>query len=253
MPQWLAVMIALTLDGLAGLTGALLSDRWVGRHTTALISFAAGALIAAALLDALPEAVDVLGTSATAWALGGFIVAAALEGALGGHHHAEDAHEHAHTRDDAHGRGHTHVHTLPAVLLASDALHNLGDGAAIAAAFALSPRAGVATALAVIAHEIPQEIGDYALLRRAGWSRARSLVALAAVQLSAVGGAVAVSLAAHATHTLTGYVLAVASGSFLYIGAADLLPEVREAPGRGRVIGFGLGLGAILAAGLLTA
>ncbi|RKH50665.1 ZIP family metal transporter [Corallococcus llansteffanensis] len=231
----LLVFIAVGLDGLAGLAGGVLSERWLQRHLPALVAFAAGTLLAAVFLEVLPEAVAALGDAAFTWALGSFVILALLEWALGHHHHHVEA-----------AAGHVHSHgapTLPAALLASDALHNVGDGAAVAAAFLVSPNAGFATAFAVIVHELPQEVGDYALLRAAGWSRVRSLVALGGVQLTAVAGAAAVLLGTRHLPSLQGTVLAIAGGSFLYIGAVDLLPELRRGlDSRKRVGGFLCGL-----------
>ncbi|RKG96497.1 hypothetical protein D7V97_35565 [Corallococcus sp. CA053C] len=249
----LLVFIAVGLDGLAGLAGGVLSERWLQRHLPALVAFAAGTLLAAVFLEVLPEAVSARGDAAFTWALGSFVTLALLEWALGHHHHhAEAAAGHAHDHAHGHAHGHTHTHgvpTLPAALLASDALHNVGDGAAVAAAFLVSPKAGFATAFAVIVHELPQEVGDYALLRAAGWSRLRSLVGLGAVQLTAVAGAAAVLLGTRHLPSLQGTVLAIAGGSFLYIGAVDLLPELRRGPdSRKRVGGFLCGL--LLIAGL---
>ena len=232
--------IALTLfiDGIAGLAGGLVSERKLERYATALVGFAAGALLAAAFLDALPEAFARVGADASLWAFGGFGAAALLEWTLGRHAH-----------EDAGARA-----TVPPVLLASDALHNAVDGAGIAAAWLLSTRAGLATAIAVIAHELPQEVGDFALLRRFGWPRRRALAALFAVQLTAVVGAVGVVLAAAGTAALAARVIALAAGSFLYIGAVDLLPELRVEAGRRRrrqrALGFGAGVVIVAAAGL---
>jgi zinc and cadmium transporter len=194
------------------------------------VGFAAGALLSAVFLELLPEAVAAQGPSAFRWAFASFMVLAVVEWGLGHHHHASMG---------------TQSRTLPAALLASDALHNLGDGAAVSAAFLMSPQAGVATALAIIAHELPQEVGDYALLRAAGFSRARALVALSLVQLTAAVGAGAVLLGSHLIQDLGGIVLAIASGTFLYIGATDLLPEMRSASpaqGRGQWVGVLCGL-----------
>ncbi len=236
MSRWLPVVLALGCDGLAGVTAALFSEPWLARRGPALVSFAAGALIAAALLDVLPEAISELGPVAPAWAFGGFVGALTLEWLLGGHHH-----------DGREPRA-----TLPLVLLASDAVHNVGDGAAIAAAFLHSERAGIVMAIAVIAHEVPEEVGDYAILRRAGYGRRRALLSLGVVQLTAVIGAIAVAIASAQAHRLAAYILAIASGSFLYIGATDLLPELRRsATGSARAAAFALGVGAIVLAGVL--
>ncbi|WP_375770504.1 ZIP family metal transporter [Archangium gephyra] len=246
---WLAVLA----DGLAGLTGGLLSERWLKRHLAALVAFAAGALLGAVFLEILPEAVEAAGMGAFRWALASFLALTFVEWFLGPHHHDHSTH----------APGHPHHHaeamnaptTVVPSLLAADALHNIGDGAAVAAAFLVSPQAGVATALAVIAHELPQEVGDYALLRAAGLSRARALLALGAVQLTAVAGAGAVLLGSRWVAGLEGIILALASGTFLYIGATDLLPELRHTPdqrtARGRLLGFLLGLALVATAGVL--
>lgn len=238
LPTWMTIALTLAIDAAAGLAGGLLSPRWLARRTLALVGFAAGALLAAAFLDALPEATARLGPSAASWAFGGFVAAALLEWAIGGH---------------GHGGGAPSRQALPVVLLAADALHNVVDGAAIAAAWLVSPRAGLATAIAVVAHEVPQEVGDFALLAHAGWSRRRALAALFLVQLTSVAGALGVAAAARTAEMLANVVVAVASGSFLYIGATDLLPELR-AQRRGRLIGVGFVAGAavVALAGRLT-
>jgi zinc and cadmium transporter len=233
----LLIALVLVANGFAGLAGGLLSERWLRRRQAALVAFAAGALLTASFVEVLPESVEALGTRALSWSFAGFVAFAILEWSLGHHHR----------------RGHEEApSTLPASLLFSDALHNVGDGAAIAAAFLVSPGLGVATALAVIAHEVPQEVGDYALLRALGFSRRRGLLALAAVQATAVLGAVGVVLAAQRFEEVVGAVLAIAAGTFLYIGATDLLPEVHS--GRTpsdrlqRVLGFAAGVALIGAA-----
>lgn len=243
---WLAVLA----DGLAGLAGGLLSERWLSRHLSALVAFAAGALLGAVFLDIFPEAVEAAGPGAFRWALASFLALTLVEWFLGPHHH-----DHSH-----HAPSHPHHHehmgptsTVVPSLLAADALHNLGDGAAVAAAFLVSPQAGVATAMAVIAHELPQEVGDYALLRAAGLSRTRALMALGGVQLTAVAGAGVVLLGSKMVQGLEGIILALASGTFLYIGATDLLPELRRGStpreARERMLGFLLGLALVAVAG----
>ncbi len=244
---WLAVLA----DGLAGLAGGLLSERWLTRHLSALIAFSAGALLGAVFLEVLPEAVEATGPSAFQWALASFLALTFFEWFLGPHHHDHSTHVPGHHH-------HAHLGTSPTVvpsLLAADALHNIGDGAAVAAAFLVSPQAGVATAMAVIAHEVPQEVGDYALLRAAGFSRPRALLVLGGVQLTAALGAGAVLLGSQLVQGLEGIILALASGTFLYIGATDLLPELHHSPTprarRGWMVGFLLGLALVALAGVV--
>lgn len=211
--NWLLIVLTIVLDGLAGLTGGLLSDRWLKRHQAALIGFAAGAILSAVFLDVLPETIDELGAYALKWAFGGFVTLAFVEWLVGHHHHA----------------GQLVSATLPPSLLISDALHNIADGAAVAAGFLISIHVGAVVAIAVIAHEVPQEVGDYALLRVAGWRRTESLFALAAVQFTAFLGAFAVLGASERIQNLTAIILSIAAGTFLYIGATDLLPELHSA------------------------
>ena len=237
---WLYIAVALVALGIAGLAGGLLSERRLVRYQAPLVVFAAGALLGAVFLDILPESIATFGKRALPWSLASFIVLAILEWAAGHHHHTEDKSP--------------PKRLLPLTLLASDALHNVGDGAAIAAAFLVSTRAGVAMGLAIVAHEVPQEVGDYAVLRAAGYSRRRSLAALAAVQLTAVVGAVGVIVAAGRLPNFTGAMLSIAAGTFLYIGATDLLPEIHSGHStvdrRERLAGFLSGVAFIAIASL---
>jgi zinc and cadmium transporter len=233
---WLPIALTILADGLAGLSGGLLSERWLSRHHAALIGFAAGALVAAVFLDVLPEAVAIAGRGALTWAFVGFVAMALIEHRLG-HHHA---------RGEGGAAG-----IVPLTLLVSDALHNVADGAAVAAAFLSSAHAGLGVAVGVVAHELPQEVGDYALLRAAGWGRGRALAALAGVQLTAAAGAVGVMLAATHFQRLVAVVLSLAAGTFLYIAATDLLPEIHSgrtpAERRRRMAGFLCGIAVLCA------
>lgn len=224
---WVALAIA--LDGAAGLAGALVPERWLVRYRPALLGFAAGALLAAAVLDLLPEALAAQGARVFPWLLASIVALAAFEWLLPMHDH----HDHV-------GRA------TPYALLGSDALHNFGDGMAIAAAFLQSPRFGVITTLAVLVHEVPQEVADYAVLRNADLGKRRALLGLVGVQLTAGLGAI-VTLAGASIAGANGFVLAIAAGTFVYIACVGLLPDVlRRGPRHERV-----GALAALAAGVL--
>jgi zinc and cadmium transporter len=232
---WLWVAAAVTVDGAAALVGGLLPESWLQRRRAGLIGFAAGALLGAAMLDILPEAIELRGVEALWWATGSFIGIALAEWSLSVH---------------VHRRGGTPAPVPPHTLLASDALHNIADGVAIATAFLLSVPLGVVTSLAVIVHEVPEEVGDYVLLREAGISKRSALVALAGVQATAAIGAFGTLVAASQTRQLAGIALSIAAGTFLFIAATDLLPEVlRSQVGRRdrleAVTGFVLGAAAI--------
>lgn len=104
---------------------------------------------------------------------------------------------------------------LAAMLLGADAFHNAADGAAIAASFLVSPRLGIITSVAVIAHEVPEELADYVLLRNSRLTRGWALLAMTGVQLTAGIGALITLLSAAAWQNVSGLALGIAAGTFL--------------------------------------
>ena len=133
----------------------------------------------------------------------------------------------------------------------ADLLHNFTDGAIVGAAVLTSLPLGITTALAVAAHQIPQEVGDYAILLDAGYTRARAFVMNALSASTCALGAIAVYLAAGWTPTALPYVLAFAAGSFLYVAMSDLIPGLhRDAVGENairQVVLIAAGVGTIMA------
>lgn len=208
---WLWVTIAIVLDGAVALVGGLLPERWLDRYQPAMLGFAAGTLLASGLGEILPEVISIGGVSALGWTAGAMLVLGAFE-------HVSARREHHRLRP-----------VVPVALLGSDALHNLADGMAIAAAFMVSPRVGVFTSAAVLIHELPEEIADYALLRVAGVAKPSALVALAAVQLTAALGAAGTLVAAQMIADANGPILAIACGMFVYIAVFDLIPDLVRA------------------------
>ena len=207
---WLWVGLAVLLDGAAALLCGVVPDRALERYRAPMLGFAVGTLTAAALGDLLPEAVGHSGPIAIGWAIGAMVAASAIEWASArrGHHHDRPL--------------------VPAALLGSDALHNTTDGIAIAAAFLIGPRLGLVTAAAVILHELPEELADYALLRGAGMGKRTALTALALVQLTAGIGAAGALLASSYMRRTEGVLLAISCGMFLYI-VVGMLPELWRA------------------------
>ncbi|HVZ88276.1 MAG TPA: ZIP family metal transporter [Polyangia bacterium] len=211
------VSVAVVVDGSAGLVGAFVPERRLDRSRRAMLGFAVGVLLGTTFLDLLPEAfagaprASVLGTIG-----GSFAIMASLEWTLG-----------RRPRSSLKGG------RLAGMLLGADAFHNAADGAAIAASFLISPRLGVITAVAVIAHEVPEELADYVVLRNAGLPRGRALLAMTGVQLTAAVGAALTLLSAAAWHHVAWVALGIAAGTFLYIAVADLLPLLWQShPGR---------------------
>jgi zinc and cadmium transporter len=193
-----------------------------------LVALAAGSLLGTALLHVLPRAIDELGTGLPLFLLltGSFVAFFALEKFLWTHHHGEELEEHDHG-------------PKPVVLmnLIGDGLHNFVDGIMIAASFQVDLSVGAAATLAVAIHEIPQEIGDFGVLIHGGLSVKRALFLNFLSATMAILGAV-VSLAVGAeSQTFVAYLLPVAAANFLYIAAADLIPELhRERGGRKALI-----------------
>jgi zinc and cadmium transporter len=135
------------------------------------------------------------------------------------------------------------------LILIGDGIHNLVDGVLIAAAFLTDIHLGIVTGLAVIAHEIPQEVGDFAVLLNSGYSRAQAFLYNVLTSLTTVIGGVAAYLSLAHAQTILPYVLAVAAASFIYIAVADLIPGLHKRIGfraTAQQIGLiGLGVGAI--------
>ena len=217
---------------------------WVSEERSArllphFVSFATGALLGAALLALLPEAMEGAGTSgahdiglALVLGLGIFFVIEKL--VLWWHTHAVDeeaADEHGHHHGCEHlHQGHDHVRERAsgALVLVGDSVHNALDGVLIAAAFLRSPSLGLVTTLAVAAHEIPHRVGDFAILVHAGLSRGRALLLNLATGIASVIGAIAAYFALRQALGYLPYALAFAAAGFLYIAVAGLIPGLHR-------------------------
>lgn len=202
-----------------------------------LVSFATGALLGAALLGLLPHAIEEAGSvdihEIGATLLCGLLIFFVLEKlVLWRHCHQELCEGHV-PHDGHHHNGRDAASA--ALILIGDAFHNILDGVLIAAAFMTDVHLGIVTAIAVTAHEIPQEVGDLAILLHGGMSRARALTLnLLTSVTSVVGGILAYFLFADVKRLLP-YAIALAASSFLYIAVADLIPGLhrRVDPGSG--------------------
>lgn len=231
MPLLAKILIASLIGGLLSLFGgiALLARAsWVRKFSLHFVSFAAGAILSAGLLDLLPEALEfaklsggdttVVFVSVLAGILAFFILEQILY-RFHPHHH-EDA-----------GAG-EHNHATPQLLLIGDTIHNFIDGILIAVTFLANPSLGVLTTVAVAVHEIPQEIGDFSVMLTHGWSRRKVLWSNVVSSLASLLGAV---LAFSAQNLLVPHLpalLALAAGIFIYIAVADLIPDLSHGIGR---------------------
>ena len=184
-----------------------------------LISYAVGTLLGVALLAVLPEALEGLDARAVfgtllASILGFFMLEKLV---LWRHCHADDC--------DVHDRNRRSSATL---ILVGGAVHNFADGAIIGAAAVSSIPLGVTTAIAVAAHQVPQEVGEFAILLGAGYSRRRALMMNALSATTGVLGAIVIYGATGWSASAGSYVLALAAGNFLYVAMADLIPGLHR-------------------------
>ena len=222
------IVLATFAGGLLSvLAAASLTVGVLSRVVQHLVSLSTGVLLSTALLNVLPEAFESKASPQSLFAtlLAGLLFFFLLEKAelyRHGHHHEHDHHHHHHGFD-AHqaGRGGWSV-------LLGDSIHNFCDGIIIAAAFLVDTRVGTVTALAIIAHEIPQEVGDYIVLLNAGFSRRKALFYNALSGLAAVLGGVIGYFIVGPWEAAFPYLLVVAASSFIYVAVADLIPQLQH-------------------------
>lgn len=228
-----ALVSAVSLAGIAFL--AMRAER-LRAMMHVLVGLAAGALLGDALVHLIPQAFEsgLGGTNFSLAALAGIVLFFVLEKYLRWQHHEHDAlHTHMPTVEEV------REPTMPVggLVLVGDGIHNFVDGAVIAASYAVSIPLGIATTIAVFLHEIPQEIADFALLLHAGFSRGRALFWNVVSTLTAVFGALAFLAVGKALAGIEPIAAAFTAGAFIYIAAADLVPELHETkhPGRSAV------------------
>jgi zinc and cadmium transporter len=202
--------------------------------------FGAGAMLAAAFLGVLPEAIEGGGVHPTMYyALGGFLVFFILERLLGWFHH----HHHDETAQGA--RDKTHM----SLVVIGDTLHNAIDGVALGAAFLVSPAAGVGVALAIAAHEIPQEVGDFGILLGKGMRPRKVVIVNVLSALATVVTALLTFWLGGSFDLQPAPLLAIAAGFFIYVAAADIIPDIHEKPhAEGRVQALMLLVGIVVLA-----
>jgi len=224
----LYIVLATAAGGLLSVAiAASLTVGVLSRLVKGLVSLSAGVLLGTALMHVLPEAFESQAGAHDLFLtlLAGLLFFWLLEKAelyRHVHHHEGDGHGHHHHFDAQQaGRGGFSI-------LVGDGIHNFCDGVIIAAAFLADTQLGVVTALAIVAHEIPQEAGDYIVLINAGFSRTKALLYNALSGAAAVLGGVAGYFAVGPFETLFPYLLVVASSSFIYVAVADLLPQLQQ-------------------------
>ncbi len=236
MTTLLSILLATLVAGIGSVwLAAWLSFGVVSRYTQHMLSLAAGALLATALVHLLPEAFE-SGMPAQTLFMGllvGLVFFFLLDKAELWHHgHEHHQHGHAHGHDHHHGHHHAHPHGQRTsggwAVLAGDSVHCFGDGILIASAFMADLSLGVAAALAVLAHEVPHHMGDLVVLRQTSGTRRAAIwkVSLAGA-LTALGGLTGYVLV-DALHDYLPLFLVAASSSFVYVALADLIPQLQK-------------------------
>jgi len=205
------LMSALALVGSVTL---LFSETTLRRVLSPLVAFAAGSLLGGAFLHMLPAAVEKEGelVSALIWLLGGFTVFFALEQFLHWHH--------------CHRSSSDCKEPLTYLILVGDGLHNFIGGLAVAGAFLIDIRLGVLTWLAAAAHEVPQELGDFAVLVHGGWGKREALWFNVLSAFTFLLGGIVTYVVSFQVDIA--FLVPFAAGNFVYIGASDLVPEVNK-------------------------
>jgi zinc and cadmium transporter len=233
LPLLAQIILACLLGGILSVAAAALvlfglPKKWLNFA----VSFSIGVLLATAFLHLLPEALESGLTPHEVFPalLAGILGFFALEKfAIWRHSHGgEDAHADGAACED-HTHAHHHVHGGEAVgILVGDGFHNFTDGLLIAAAFIADPVLGWAATLAVVAHEVPQEAGDFAILLAAGWQHARALFWNGVSSLASLVGGIAGYFALERMQQGVPYIITIAAASFTYIAIADLMPRLKR-------------------------
>ena len=211
-------VILVSLISLIGLISISLSSMFGRKALMFLISFAAGAMLGNVFIHLLPElsAEGNLNFVSSLYILGGIIFFYILEKYIHWHHHHGEGLEQEHA-----------THPMAFLNLFGDGIHNLIDGMIIAGAYLIDIKLGIATTIAVLVHEIPQEIGDFGVLIYSGLSKIKAIVYnLLSALISVVGAIIVLSFGA--SEKITTLLISLAIGSFIYLSLADLLPETHK-------------------------
>ncbi len=229
-------VLVLSLVSLAGAVTLSLGRARLERIVFLLVAFAVGAMLGGALLHLIPEAYEALGSGPRTGGLvlGGVLAFFVLEKFLHWRHeHAtpealDGATGQAHRHDHAHGHHHHATDPFAWMSLAGNVAHNLIDGAIVAASYLVSIPTGIVTTVAVMLHEIPQEIGNFGVLVYGGFSPRRALAYNFATGLAGLVGAGLVLALGPYVDGLADALLPITAGAFLYIAGSDLIPELNR-------------------------
>lgn len=219
-------VIIVSLISLIGLFSISIKENKLKNILIYLVSFSTGALLADAFFHLLPEAVEEIGfgINMSIYILSGIILSFVIEKVIHWHHchhtHSHECMEEHHHFDE--------IHPYAKMNLVGDSVHNLIDGLIIGASYLVNIPIGIATTIAVVLHEIPQEIGDFGILLHGGYTRKKALFLNFITGLIAVIGAILALVIGQYTENLTQFLIPFAAGGFIYIACSDLVPELHK-------------------------
>ena len=207
----------ISLISFIGVLVLFLKEKLLNRLLLILVAFSAGALLGAAFFDLLPEAIEEVGQEGVSrvflFVVLGFLSFFVLENFIHWHHH--------------HSKEHPEIMPFSYLILISDAVHNFIDGIIVAASFVVALPLGVVTSVAVILHEIPQEIGDFGILIYGGFKKTRALFFNFLSAVTAILGGIIGFLISEKIGDSIVFLLPFAAGNFIYIACSDLIPEIK--------------------------
>lgn len=219
MTTYLYSFVAVLLVSLVSLVGIFfisLEEVFLKKYIAIFISLAVGALLGDAFIHIIPEVFEsgLSSNTASLIIVGGILLFFIIEKFMHWHHHAES--------EDL------DIHPVGKLVLFTDGFHNFIDGAILGASFIVSVPVGIATTIAVILHEIPQEIGDFAVLIHSGYTKKRALFWNFISALTAFAGLIFVLIFGNITNDVANWFMPIAAGGFIYIAVADLIPELHK-------------------------
>ncbi len=225
-------VIIVSLISLIGVLALALNEKYLRKIVSSLIGFAAGGLLGDAFIHLIPEAAEAgFSTQISLFILLGIVVSFLIEKIIHWRHH----HYHHHNDAECKPGKNKEIQPFAYMNLVGDGIHNFIDGLIIGASYLVSIPIGVATTLAVIFHEIPQEIGDFGVLLHGGFSKKRALFFNFLSAVMAILG-VAISLLLGSLPGMIEFLIPFAAGSFVYIAGSDLIPELHHEPGKKKAV-----------------
>ncbi|MSU54363.1 MAG: ZIP family metal transporter [Candidatus Staskawiczbacteria bacterium] len=208
------IVSAISLIGVFVLS---IKEDFFKKYIFIFISLAVGSLLGDAFIHLIPEAINgpLNSNIISVLIILGMVIFFIIEKFFHWHHHGQDLHQ-------------LHVQPVGNLVLFSDGIHNLIDGIVIGVSFIVSIPVGIATTIAVILHEIPQEVGDFAVLLHSGYSKKRALWLNFLSGLTAIFGVIIAFILGQTSEGLIIWILPIAAGGFIYIAVADLIPELHK-------------------------